>query len=121
MININSDKLIQFPIELLLLIIALSTNLLKDLLNPDLVRVIEKNKFYKYIILFLLAHISSSFYLKKYDKNATNPIHLLWSLAIVVVFYLFNKLNYKFIILFSLGFIILYGLKNINNYYKYYN
>ena len=108
---------IQFPIEIILLVVALSANLLKDLLNPDLVKIIEKNKVYKYIILLLLAHISSSFYL----KDSYNPINYIWSLAIVFGFYLLNKLHYKIIIAFILSFIFIYAFIRVISFYKYYN
>ena len=115
----NTNKIYKkFPLEILLLLIAIATNLLKDLLNPELVKFINKNKAIKYIILLLIAHASSSFFLEKKNTYITNPIHLLWSLGIVNSFYLLNKLNYKIIIGLCLIFIIYYSSSNIINYYK---
>ena len=114
----NHNIFLKFFIEIILLLIAVSTNLLKDLLNPDLVKVIEKNKVYKYIILFLLAHISSSFYLKESNSDKFNPINYVWSLGIVFGFYLLNKLHYKIIIGFISFFILMYASFKIINFYK---
>ena len=112
----------QIPLEVILLILAVSTNLIKDLLNPELVKFIDKNIFAKYFILFLIAIASSSIYLEKSNKNVTNPLQILWGLSIVVIFYLVNKLNYKIILAVCLLFLIYYSGSNIANYYKkYYN
>tara|TARA_Y100000591_G_scaffold333321_1_gene375706 strand:+ start:9634 stop:10038 length:405 start_codon:yes stop_codon:yes gene_type:complete len=118
--ELNSEELSRkFPLEILLLLIAISTNLLKDLLNPELIKFVNKNKIVKYFILLLIAHASSVLYLEKKNRTITNPIHLLWSLGIVLGFYFINRLNYRVIIILCLGFIIYYGSTNIINYYKY--
>lgn len=117
----NPDNIYRkFPLEILLLLIAISTNLLKDLLNPDLIKYINKNKSIKYFILLLIAHASSSLYLEKKDRNITNPVHLLWSLGILIGFYIVNKLHYKLILALCLLFIGYYSTSNIINYYNKY-
>ena len=118
--ELNSEELSRkFPLEILLLLIAISTNLLKDLLNPELIKFVNKNIIVKYFILLLIAHVSSVLYLEKKNRNITNPIHLLWSLGVVIGFYLINRLNYRIIIILCLGFITYYASTNIINYYKY--
>lgn len=123
---LNLDSVLrQIPLEVILLLMAVSTNLIKDLLNPELVKFIDKNILTKYFILFLIAMASSSMYLDKIDKidkNYTNPIQIIWSLGIVLLFYLVNKLNYKIIIGLCTIFLLYYSGSNIVNYYKkYYN
>lgn len=118
---LNLDKIYrQLPLEVILLIIAISANLIKDLLNPDLVKFIERNKFFKYFILFLIAIVSSSVYTKNDRKNILDPLQLIWALLVVIAFYLVNKLNYKVILGFALLFIMYYSSTNIINYYKKY-
>ena len=59
--NLDTDKFgsyklyRKFPLEILLLIVAISANLLKDLLNPQLVKFINKNRVVKYFILLFIA------------------------------------------------------------------
>ena len=106
------------PVEIILLLLAVSTNLIKDVLNPDLIKFIEKNQPVKYIILFIIAFISSNVYTKNVYGTTLDPFQLVWTAIIIILFYLFNKLDYRLMILVVGLFILVYSTIKIVNYYN---
>ena len=106
------------PIEIILLLLAVSTNLIKDVLNPDLIKFIEKNRSVKYIILFIIAFVSSNVYTKNVYGTTLNPFQLVWTAIIIILFYLFNKLDYRLMLLLVGLFILVYSTMKIVNYYN---
>jgi len=106
------------PIEIILLLLAVSTNLIKDVLNPDLIKFIEKNRPVKYIILFIIAFVSSNVYTKNVYGTTLNPFQLAWTAIIIILFYLFNKLDYRLMLLVVSLFILVYSTIKIANYYN---
>jgi len=115
-----SNPFLSINIEILLIFIAVSTGFLIDLLNPDLVKFVKKNKIIQYILLFILAHISTRFYNKDFS-NTINFKHLFWSLLITIIFIIINKFNYRIILLFFSSTIIAYSIFKVYNTYKLYN
>ena len=106
------------PVEIILLLLSISTNLIKDVLNPDLIKFIEKNRSVKYIILFIIAFLSSDIYTKNVYGTTLNPFQLAWTAIIILLFYLFNKLDYKLMLLAVSLFILVYSTIKIVNYYN---
>ena len=114
----KENFLTVIPSEILLLLLAVSTNLIKDVLNPDLIKFIEKNLPVKYIILFIIAFISSNVYTKNVYGTTLDPFQLVWTAIIIILFYLFNKLDYRLMLLVVGLFILMYSTIKIVNYYN---
>ena len=114
----KENFLTVIPSEILLLLLAVSTNLIKDVLNPDLIKFIEKNQQVKYIILFIIAFISSNVYTKNVYGTTLDPFQLVWTAIIIILFYLFNKLDYRLMLLVVGSFILVYSTIKIVNYYN---
>lgn len=114
----KENFLTAIPIEIILLLLAVSTNLIKDVLNPELIKFIEKNRSVKYFILFIIAFISSNLYIKNVYGTTLNPLQLVWTAIIIILFYLFNKLDYRLMLLVISLFILIYSTIKIVNYYN---
>ena len=114
----KQNYMAAIPVEIILLLLAVSTNLIKDVLNPDLIKFIEKNQPVKYIILFIIAFVSSNVYTKNVYGTTLNPFQLVWTAIIIILFYLFNKLDYRLMLLLVGLFILVYSTIKIVNYYN---
>ena len=119
MFNINNPFLsINFELQLMFLIIA-APPIINIFVSEDLKIFFIKNRIARFIALFLVVYISSSFY-NDYFSNLIDINHILWSLFITILFILINKLHHKYIIYFLSITILLYlSIKVYNTYEKY--
>ena len=114
-----SNPFLSINVEVLLIFLGMSTPFLIHLLNKDLLKFVKKNRIIQYIILFILAHITTRFYNKDFS-NTINFKHLFWSLLITIIFIIINKLDYRIILLFLSITCVAYTLFILYNTYKTY-
>ena len=119
MFNINNPFLsINFELQLMFLIIA-APPIINVFVNEDLKKFFIKNRIAKFIALFLVVYVSSSFY-NDYLSNILDVNHMFWCLFITFLFILINKLHHKYIVYFLSITILLYlSIKVYNTYEKY--
>ena len=111
--NVFNQIIDNFPPIYIIIWLSVGCNFLSDLFNPKLIELINKYKIIKYSILFLVILTTIRAYI---DKEDNLVIHILWSLLILIIFYIANRLHHYIglsIIFISIAF---YLIKIYNKY-----
>ena len=103
----------NFPAIYIIVSLAGACNFLGDLFNPKLIEFINKYKIIKYLILFLVSLTTIRGYLNKEDNLV---IHILWSLFILIIFYIVNRLHHYIVLSIIFMCIVFYLIQIYNKY-----